>query len=107
MPSSGNLCPVALARTDISEELSASIIRGTRIGELGTTLAITNNRRMANVVHSSPILVTLMIEVLRSSETSVLTKTTQRNIPEEGILHSHHRENFKSYIPERWFVQEN
>jgi hypothetical protein len=39
------LCPMALARTDVSEELSASIIRVTRIGELGTTLAVTSNRR--------------------------------------------------------------
>jgi hypothetical protein len=36
---------VALVRTDVSEELSASIIRLTRIGELGTTLAVTSNRR--------------------------------------------------------------
>jgi hypothetical protein len=35
---------VALVRTDVSEELSASIIKMTRIGELGTTLAITSNR---------------------------------------------------------------
>jgi hypothetical protein len=34
----------------------------------------------------------------RTSETSVLTKATQRNISEDGILHSHHRENLKSYI---------
>jgi hypothetical protein len=36
---------VALVRTDVSEELSASFIRVTRIGELGTTLAVTSNRR--------------------------------------------------------------
>jgi hypothetical protein len=35
---------VALVRTDVSEELSASFIRVTRIGELGTTLAVTSNR---------------------------------------------------------------
>jgi hypothetical protein len=35
---------VALVRTDVSEELSASIIRVTRIGELGTRLATTSNR---------------------------------------------------------------
>jgi hypothetical protein len=34
---------VALVRTDASEELSASFIRVTRIGELGTTLAVTSN----------------------------------------------------------------
>jgi hypothetical protein len=39
------LLRVALVRTDVSEELSASIIRVTRIGELGTTLAVTSNRR--------------------------------------------------------------
>jgi hypothetical protein len=36
---------MALGRTDVSEELSASFIRVTRIGELGTTLAVTSNRR--------------------------------------------------------------
>jgi hypothetical protein len=45
MPSSGTLRRVALVRTDVSEELSASIIRVTRIGELGTTIAVTSNRR--------------------------------------------------------------
>jgi hypothetical protein len=43
--SSGMLRRVALVRTDVSEELSASFIRLTRIGELGTTLAVTSNRR--------------------------------------------------------------
>jgi hypothetical protein len=36
---------VALVRTDVSEELNASFIRVTRIGELGTTLTVTSNRR--------------------------------------------------------------
>jgi hypothetical protein len=45
MVSSGILRRVALVRTDVSEELSASFIRVTRIGELGTTLAVTSNRR--------------------------------------------------------------
>jgi hypothetical protein len=75
---------VAVVRTDVSEEFSASIIRVKRIGKLGT-LAITNNRStlrvflrsvlrllvMANVP-SLPILVTLKMKALRSSEISVL-----------------------------------
>jgi hypothetical protein len=38
-----------------------------------------------------------MNEALSSSETSVLTRATRRNIQEEDILHSHRRQNLKSY----------
>jgi hypothetical protein len=38
------------------------------------------------------------METLSSAETSVLTTATRRNIQEDGILHSHRRENLKSYI---------
>jgi hypothetical protein len=69
---------VALVRNDVSEEPTLSI------------------KRVA--VPVSPILVTLMKEALGSSETSVLTRATWRNIPEDDILHSHRRENLKSYI---------
>jgi hypothetical protein len=51
----------------------------------------------ANVVPSSPILVTLMMEALSSSKTSVLTRATWHNILEDGILHSLSHENLKSY----------
>jgi hypothetical protein len=46
MASSGMLRRMALVRTDVSEELSTSFIRVTRIGELGITLAITSNRHI-------------------------------------------------------------
>jgi hypothetical protein len=42
----------------------------------------------ANVIPSSPILVTLMIEAMHSSETSGLTRVTRRNMPEDVVLQS-------------------
>jgi hypothetical protein len=101
---------VALVGAEVAEECFASVIRVIRIGELGTTLALTSNRstlrrntmysyahivfirsvlrlRVAtNVVTSSPILVSLMIEAIYSTESSVLTRPTRRNIPEGGIF---------------------
>jgi hypothetical protein len=40
---------------------------------------------------------TLKMEAIRSSETSVNTRSTRRHIPEDGILHSHRRENLKNF----------
>jgi hypothetical protein len=69
---------VALARTDVSANFITSSV--------------------ANVVPSSLIVFTLMIEALRSFGTPVLTEATRRNIPENGILHSHRCENLKFHI---------
>jgi hypothetical protein len=77
---------VALVKTDDSEERIASSLRSV------LRLLVT-----ANVVPSLPLLVTLMMEAIRSSETWGLTRATRRNIPEYGIPHSHRRENLKSY----------
>jgi hypothetical protein len=63
---------VALVRTDVWEECSASIVRVTRIGELEITLAITSNRSTQ--------------------------RATLCNIPEDGILHSYRRANTETYI---------
>jgi hypothetical protein len=57
---------MALVRTDVSEEPGASFIRVTKIGEI--------------------VFVTLMKEASGSSETSVLTRATRRNNPEDTIL---------------------
>jgi hypothetical protein len=90
MAFSGMLRRVPLVRTDVSEEPSSSIISVTRIGELLTTLAVTNNRLTLDFdflrsmrrllvtanVSSPPISVTLMMEGLSSSETPVLTRAT-------------------------------
>jgi hypothetical protein len=101
---------VAVVRTDVSKIRSASFIRMTRTGELGTTLAITSNRRtlvflrsvrrllVTSSVPSPLILVPLTKEAPSSSETSVLTRATQRNIPADAFLYSHRRENLKSYL---------
>jgi hypothetical protein len=87
------LCHVALLRTDVSEERIAFIIKVYVFLRSVLRLLVT-----ASVVPSSPILVTLMMETIRSFETTVLTRATRRNIAEGGILHSHRRENLKSYI---------
>jgi hypothetical protein len=82
---------VALVRADISEECSASIIRVTRIDELETTLAVFLRSVLRlldtdNVVSSSLILVTLMMEALSSTGTSVLTRATRRNMAKDCSL---------------------
>jgi hypothetical protein len=64
---------VALVKTDVSEEILflRSVLR----------LLVT-----ANCILSSPILFVLIMEAIRSFETSVLTRATRSNIPEDGVL---------------------
>jgi hypothetical protein len=61
----------------------------------------------SNVVPSSPIFVTLMMKVLSSSQASVPTSGMRRNIPEDSILHSHRRENLKSYTDRIYEAERN
>jgi hypothetical protein len=93
MPSSWMLHRVALIRTDISEERIASVIRVTRISELGTTLAVTSNWSLL----WRNILVTLMMEATCFTEILVLTRSTRHHVPEDGILCSHCHQNLRSY----------
>jgi hypothetical protein len=104
------LLRVALVRTEVSEECIAFKTRGTKIGEIATTLAVTSNRstlristitcyhtvflrslrRMlvtANVVPSSSILSTWLWRGYVSPKRRFLTRTTRCNNPEDGILH--------------------
>jgi hypothetical protein len=110
MPSSGMLRRVALVRTTVRGTYRLHY-QSERINALGT-LAVSSNRSYAaknlhsvlrllvtvNVVSSSSIFFTLMLEGLRYSDQSVLIRATWRNIPEDCIFHSHHCDNLKSYM---------
>jgi hypothetical protein len=106
-----DITPCGSCKNQSLGELIASFIFLTRISELGITLTVSSNRSKvqgntcvlrlivtSNVVPSSVMLVTLTMKAIRCSETSAPTTATRRDIPEDGILHSHRRETLKSYI---------
>jgi hypothetical protein len=100
---------VAIVRNDVSGNRIAFIISVTTIGKLGTTLAVTSNRStlQSNTMYyqvflrcmfrllvtakvpSLYILVTLMMDAMCFSESSIPTRATRRNIPEKVMLHSY------------------
>jgi hypothetical protein len=75
---------VVLVRTDFLVERITSIIMVTKLSDL-TTSTVTSNTT-----------VTMIMGAICSSETLVLTRVTWHNTPEDGIFHSHRRENLKS-----------
>jgi hypothetical protein len=78
---------VTLVRTDVSEETGASFIRVTRIGELGTTQTATRNRRKLRRRRQVP------------SKRRFLQEPHGVTTQKTHFLHSHRRENLKSYTP--------
>jgi hypothetical protein len=88
----GMLCCVALVRTDVLEKRYHTYHQGDKNQRPGTLQVTSNQRTLQRLlvtanVPSSLIPVTLMMEVIRSSETLILTRATWSNIPEDSILH--------------------
>jgi hypothetical protein len=82
---------VPLLKIEVSEECRAPHHRGDKLHRMRRLLVT------ANIVPCSSLLATLMMVALRSSETSVLTTAARRNFLDDDILHSHRRQNIKSY----------
>jgi hypothetical protein len=99
MPYSGMWRRVALVRTDVSRGETYSLHHLDQDNQqLGAMLEVPSNGSIfVLVIPSSLIPSTLMMDRIRSSETSILTRVTRRHISEDGILYIHRRENLKSY----------
>jgi hypothetical protein len=103
MPSSGIWRRVNLVWTYVSEERIASIFRVEKSAseEPGWASGCRHRHSLQPPAQAGSSLAdfsTLKMEVLRSSVTSVHKRSTRRHIPEDGILHSHRRENLKTCI---------
>jgi hypothetical protein len=91
---------VTLVRTDVSEKHITPITRMKGFSEVGTTVVVTSywNKLLrntvlhllvtANILPTSQILFTIMMEAVRSSETPFYGSATRRHIPENDILHN-------------------
>jgi hypothetical protein len=100
--------------TDVSEERIASIFRVYESHESWTRVSARQIHPadghsvysyLLTLVHRSWISYTMKMEAIRSTETSVNKISTWCHIPEDGILHSHRRENLKSHkvlIDSQW-----
>jgi hypothetical protein len=116
-PSYGIWRHVDLVWTDVSEERIAFIFRvekyaseelawagGCRLSHQSETPSWwLSLQPPAHAGSSFADFSTLKMEAIRSSETSVHTRSTRSHIPEDGIFRSHRRENLKSYI-EDYFI---
>jgi hypothetical protein len=100
---------VALVRTDVSEEPNLRY-RGTSPHQGDKNELARNNvssNSTVNVVPSSLILFALIMEMIRSSETPVLSRVIRRHIPEDDVHHSHRRDNLISCVCLCSFINNN
>jgi hypothetical protein len=109
IPSSEMWRYVPVIRTNAPEECIGAIIRVIRIGELRTSTVTSNpstlRRKFTNVVPRYSIVVTLMMEAARSTETSVLRTATGRHFPKYGILHLNASSHCQDYCIAIIFMQ--
>jgi hypothetical protein len=80
------LCHVALVRTDVSEELSTAIIRVTRINELGTTLAVTSNKRTLRRSTPTPLYILNLNSVLTLPSHFVVLHSVRRLLVAANVV---------------------
>jgi hypothetical protein len=87
------LRPTVMLRMQSSKMVRRGSCKNRRFGGTHSVLRLLVT---ANVVPSTSILVTLMMEAISFPETSVITRATRRHIPEDNILRNHRRESLMS-----------